>query len=108
MIRENYYGRTNPNHNRVSKPFPNFEANNPSDVFTQKCLCTTQEYFLPLETESSEIEELEIRQKNELSKSRGLSQSHSEILSTGICRDSSSCAQIRQYRIPECSEFMKL
>ena len=63
MIRENYYGRTNPNHNRVSKPFPNFEANNPSDVFTQKCLCTTQEYFLPLETESSEIEELEIRQK---------------------------------------------
>ena len=63
MIRENYYGRTNPNHNRVSKPFPNFEANNPSDVFTQKCLCTTQEYFLPLETESSEIEQLEIRQR---------------------------------------------
>jgi hypothetical protein len=34
------------------------------------------------------------------------------ILSTGICRDSSSChgscAQIRQYRIPECFEFMKL
>ena len=48
--------------------FPNrfqiFRANNPSDVFTQKCLCTTQEYFLPLETESSEIEELEIRRKN--------------------------------------------
>ena len=63
MIRENYYGRTNPNHNRVSKPFPNFEANNPSDVFTQKCLCTTQEYFLPLEMESSEIEQLEIRQR---------------------------------------------
>ena len=47
--------------------FPNrfqiFRANNPSDVFTQKCLCTTQEYFLPLDTKSSEIEELEIRQK---------------------------------------------
>ena len=55
-------------HNRVSKPFPNFRANNPSDVFTQKCSCTTQEYFLPLETGSSEIEELEIilvRQKKE-------------------------------------------
>ena len=43
--------------------FPNrfqiFRANNPSDVFTQKCLCTTQEYFLPLDKKSSEIEELE-------------------------------------------------
>ena len=48
--------------------FPNrfqiFRANNPSDVFTQKCLCTTQEYFLPLDKKSSEIEELEIRRKN--------------------------------------------
>ena len=47
--------------------FPNrfqiFRANNPSDVFTQKCLCTTQEYFLPLDKKSSEIEELEIRRK---------------------------------------------
>ena len=50
--------------------FPNrfkiFRANNPSDVFTQKCLCTTQEYFLPLDkksSRSSEIEELEIRRK---------------------------------------------
>ena len=50
--------------------FPNrfqiFRANNSSDVFTQKCLCTTstQEYFLPLDKKSSEIEEHEIRRKN--------------------------------------------
>ena len=50
--------------------FPNrfqiFRANNPSDVFTQKCLCTTQEYFLPLDKKCSEIEELEIRRKKTL------------------------------------------
>ena len=78
MIRENYYGRTNPNHNRVSKPFPNFRANNPSDVFTQKCLCTTQEYFLPLDKKSSEIEELEIRRKKtELLSKSELTSGHS-------------------------------
>ena len=54
--------------------FPNrfqiFRANNPSDVFTQKCLCTTQEYFLPLDKKSSEIEELEIRRKKAVVRSR--------------------------------------
>ena len=47
---------------------------------------------------------------NELSKSRGLNQSCGG--ATCNARDpnltsSSSCAQVRQYRIPECSEFMK-
>jgi len=55
--------------------FPNrfqiFRANNPSDVFTQKCLCTTQEYFLPLDKKSSEIEELEIRRKKGLKGAAG-------------------------------------
>jgi len=57
--------------------FPNrfqiFRANNPSDVFTQKCLCTTQEYFLPLDKKSSEIEELEIRRKKRKDKRMSLS-----------------------------------
>ena len=43
---------------------------------------------------------------NELSKSRGLNQSCGDARDPNLT-SSSSFAQIRQYRIPECSEFMK-
>jgi len=62
--------------------FPNrfqiFRANNPSDVFTQKCLCTTQEYFLPLDKKSSEIEELEIRRKKRINTSLTVNRSRED------------------------------
>ena len=44
--------------------------------------------------------------RNELSKSRGLNQSCGDARDPNLT-SSSSCAQVRQYRIPECSEFMK-
>ena len=37
--------------NGVPNRFLNLRANNPSGVFTQKCLCTTQECFYSLEYE---------------------------------------------------------
>ena len=66
LIRENYYGR----HKTLTIiGFPNrsqnFRANNPSDVFNSKYLCTIQECFFPnMIRKRNGIDELGIRQKN--------------------------------------------